>query len=144
MAATEKTLEEFQAADFPAFQAGIDAGAELVMVSHLSVPGITGDNTPCSLSPQVITDVLRGQLGYQGIVVTDAMNVAAIMDYYTDEEAAVKALQAGADMILMPDNYQAAYQGVLDAVNNGTLSEDRINESLRRIYRVKKKDKIEE
>ncbi|MDE7008926.1 MAG: beta-N-acetylhexosaminidase, partial [Lachnospiraceae bacterium] len=144
MAATEKTLEEFQAADFPAFQAGIDAGAELVMVSHLSVPGITGDNTPCSLSPQVITDVLRGQLGYQGIVVTDAMNVAAIMDYYTDEEAAVKALQAGADMILMPDNYQAAYQGVLDAVNNGTLSEDRINESLRRIYRVKKKDKLEE
>ncbi len=92
----------------------------------------------------MITDVLRGQLGYQGIVVTDAMNVAAIMDYYTDEEAAVKALQAGADMILMPDNYQAAYQGVLDAVNNGTLSEDRINESLRRIYRVKKKDKIEE
>lgn len=144
MAATEKTLEEFQASDFPAYQAGIDAGAEFVMVSHLCVPGITGDNTPCSLSGQMITDVLRGQLGFQGIVVTDAMNVAAIMDYYTDEEAAVKALQAGADMILMPDNYQAAYQGVLNAVNDGTLSEERINESLRRIYRVKKKDKVEE
>lgn len=143
MAVSEKTLEEFQASDFPAFQAGIDAGVELVMVSHLSVPNITGDNTPCSLSPQMITDVLRGQLGYQGIVITDAMNMTAITDYYTDDEAAVKALQAGADMILMPENYQTAYQGVLDAVNNGILTEERIDESLRRIYRVKKKNTVE-
>lgn len=143
MAVSEKTLEQFQAEDFPAFQAGIDAGVEMVMVSHLSVPNITGDNTPCSLSVQMITDVLRGQLGYQGIVITDAMNMTAITDYYTDDEAAVKALQAGADMILMPDNYQAAYQGVLDAVNNGILSEERIDESLRRIYRVKKKNTVE-
>lgn len=143
MAVSEKTLEQFQAEDFPAFQAGIDAGAEMVMVSHLSVPNVTGDNTPCSLSSQVITDILRGQLGYQGIVVTDAMSMTAITDYYTDEEAAVKALQAGADMILMPENYQAAYQGVLDAVNNGTLTEERIDESLRRVYRVKKKNTVE-
>lgn len=143
MAVSEKTLEEFQAEDFPAFQAGINAGVEMVMVSHLSVPNITGDNTPCSLSSQVVTDILRGQLGYQGIVITDAMDMAAITDYYTDGEAAVKALQAGADMILMPENYQAAYQGVLDAVNDGTLTEERIDESLRRIYRVKKKNTVE-
>lgn len=143
MVQTDKTLEEFNSGDFPVYQAGIDAGVEFIMVSHLSVPGITGDNTPASLSSQMITDILRGQLGYQGIVITDAMNMAAITDYYTADQAAVMALQAGADMILMPEDYQTAYQGVLDAVNNGTLTEDRINESLRRIYRVKYKDKVE-
>ncbi len=144
MVQTEKTLEEFSASDFPVYQAGIGAGTDFIMVSHLSVPSITGDNTPASLSSQMITDILRGQLGYQGIVITDAMDMAAITDYYTADQAAVMALQAGADMILMPEDFETAYQGVLDAVNNGTLSEDRINESLRRIYRVKYKDKIEQ
>lgn len=144
MASTEKTLEDFETTDFLSFQAGIDAGAEFVLVSHLSVPGITGDNTPSSLSGQMITDVLRGNLSFGGIVVTDAMNMAAITDYYTSDQAAVMALQAGADMILMPEDFETAYKGVLEAVNNGTLSEERINESLRRIYRVKYKDKVEE
>lgn len=144
MASSDKTLEDFGTTDFLAFQAGIDAGADFVMVSHLSVPGITGDNTPSSISAQIITDTLRGQLGFQGIVITDAMNMTAITDYYTADEAAVKALQAGADMILMPENFETAYNGVLEAVNSGSISEDRINESLRRIYRVKYKDKMEE
>ena len=138
LAASEKTLDEFTAQDFPVYQAGIDAGVKFIMVSHLSTPNVVGDNTPASLSSVMITDILRGQLGYQGIVITDAMNMTAITDYYTPEDAAVKALQAGADMILMPEDFQAAYQGVLDAVNNGTLTEERIDESLRRIYRVKK------
>lgn len=144
MASTEKTLEDFETTDFLAFQAGIDAGTEFVMVSHLSVPNITGDNTPSSLSEKMITEVLRGQLGFEGIVITDAMNMAAITDYYGSDEAAVKALQAGADMILMPEDFEAAYNGIIEAVNNGTLSEERINESLRRVYRVKYKDKVEE
>lgn len=143
MAATEKTLDDFAASDFPVYQAGIGAGADFVMVSNLSVPNVVGDNTPASLSSVMITDTLRGQLGYQGIVITDAMNMAAITDYYTSAQAAVMALQAGADMILMPENFQEAYQGVLDAVNDGTLTEDRIDESLRRIYRVRYKDRIE-
>lgn len=138
LASSEKTLDEFTAQDFPVYQAGIDAGVKFIMVSHLSAPNVVGDNTPASLSSMMITDILRGQLGYQGIVITDAMNMTAITDYYTPEDAAVKALQAGADMILMPEDFQAAYQGVLDAVNNGTLTEERIDESLRRIYRVKK------
>lgn len=138
LAASEKTLDEFTEQDFPVYQAGIDAGVDFIMVSHLSAPNVVGDNTPASLSSVMITDVLRGQLGYQGIVITDAMNMTAITDYYTPEDAAVKALQAGVDMILMPEDFQAAYQGVLDAVHDGTLSEERINESLRRIYRVKK------
>ena len=137
MAVTQKTLEEFSATDFPVYQAGIAAG-----VSY--VPNVTGDNTPSSLSGQMVNDILRGQLGYQGIVVTDAMNMGAITEYYTADEAAVKALQAGVDMILMPEDFGIAYSGVLDAVNNGTLTEERINESLQRIYRIKYKDKVEE
>ena len=137
MATSEKTKEDFETTDFLSFQGGIDAGADFVMVSHLSVPNITGDNTPSSLSDKMITDILRGELGFNGIVITDAMDMKAVTDYYTSDEAAVKALQAGADMILMPEDFEAAYQGVLDAVNNGTLSEERINESLQRIYRVK-------
>lgn len=143
MASTEKTLEDFETSDFLAFQAGIDAGADFVMVSHLSVPNITGDNTPSSISEKMITEILRGSLGFEGVVITDAMDMKAITDYYTADEAAVKALKAGADMILMPENFEIAYNGVLDAVNNGTLSEERIDEALRRIYRVKYRDKVD-
>ena len=144
MASSEKTKEDFETTDFLSFQAGIDAGADFVMVSHLSVPNITGDNTPASLSAKMITDILRGELGFNGVVITDAMDMKAVTEYYTADEAAVKALQAGADMILMPEDFETAYQGVLDAVNNGTLSEERINESLQRIYRVKYSDKAED
>ncbi len=143
MAATEKTLDDFMTVDFPVYQAGIDAGADLIMVSHLSAPNVTGDNTPAAISEKMITEILRGQLGYQGVVITDAMNMTAITDYYTPDEAAVKALQAGADMILMPEDFETAYNGVLEAVNNGTLSEERIDESLTRIYRIKYKDRVE-
>lgn len=142
MASTEKSLDDFNTTDFPVYQAGINAGVDMVMVSHLSAPNVVGDNTPASLSEKMITEILRGQLGYQGIVITDSMSMAAITDYYTADEAAVKALQAGADMILMPEDYETAYNGVLEAINNGTLSEERINESLRRIFRVKKKNEI--
>ena len=142
MASSEKTLEDFETTDFLAFQAGIDAGADFVMVSHLSVPNITGDNTPSSVSEKMITEVLRGQLGFEGVVITDAMNMAAITEYYTADEAAIKAIKAGADIILMPEDFELAYNGVLEAVNNGTISEERINESLRRIYRVKCQDKV--
>lgn len=142
MASTDKSLEDFNAVDFPVYQAGINAGVDMVMVSHLSAPNVTGDNTPASLSEKMITELLRGQLGYQGIVITDAMSMTAITDYYTADEAAIKALQAGADMILMPEDFETAYNGVLEAVNNGTLSEERINESLRRIFRVKEKNSV--
>ena len=91
----------------------------------------------------MISDLLRNQLGYNGIVITDALDMSAITDYYSSAEAAVKAIEAGADMLLMPENFEEAYQGLLEAVQNGTISEDRINESLKRIYRVKYRDRIE-
>lgn len=143
MATTERTLDDMRGSEFLSFQAGIDAGVDFVMVSHVSAPNVLGDNMPCSLSNQMITDVLRGELGYDGIVITDALDMAAVTDYYTSDQAAIMALQAGADMLLMPEDFQTAYDGVLAAVNDGTLTEDRIDESLRRIYRIKYADRAE-
>lgn len=144
LAISERTLEEFRAEEFTVFKAGIDAGADFVMVSHMSAPALTGDNTPCSLSPAVVTDYLRGELGFDGVIITDAMNMGAITEYKEADEAAILALKAGCDMILMPDDYEKAYNGVLQAVKDGTISEERINDSLRRIYRIKYADKMPE
>lgn len=143
MVSTERTKEEYQATEFPVYQQGIAAGVDFIMVSHLCVPAIAGENIPSSLSPVVVTDVLRGELGYDGIVISDAMNMAAITDYYAADQAAVLALRAGCDMILMPENFEVAYQGILDAVAEGTIAEERIDDALRRIYKVKLRDNIE-
>lgn len=144
LAGTERTAEQFRTEDFLAFQAGIDAGADFVMVSHMAAPAFTGDNTPCTLSREVVTDILREELGFDGVIITDAMNMGAITEYYEADDAAIQALRAGCDMILMPEDFEKAYEGVLEAVRNGTISEERINDSLRRIYRIKYADKLAE
>ena len=134
---TDKTLEELEACELIPFQRCIADGAKIIMAAHISAPNVTGDDTPTSLSKPMVTDILREKMGYTGLVVTDAMNMGAITEEYTSAEAAVKALQAGVDVVLMPENYQQAYQGVLDAVADGTLSEERIDESVTRILTVK-------
>jgi len=143
MVTSDKAIEAFTERDFPVYQAGISAGADFVMVSHLSLPNVTGDNTPSSLSGKMVTEILRQQLGFEGIIITDAMNLAAITEYYGADEAAVKALSAGVDMIFMPEDYTKAYEGVLEAVQSGLVTEEQINESLRRIFRVKLRDRLE-
>ena len=137
-----RTLEEMKNSDFIPFQAGIEAGADIVMVSHVTASAIDEEGLPSSLSKVIITDVLRGELGFDGVVITDALNMSAISEYYTADEAAVMAITAGADMLLMPEDFETAYNGLLAAVQDGTISEERINESLRRIYRIKYADKI--
>lgn len=134
---TDKTLDELKQSELIPFENAIQNNAEFIMAAHISAPRITGDDTPASLSKTMITDILRGQMGYDGIVVTDAMNMGAVTEQYTSAQAAVKALQAGADLVLMPENFQEAYQGVLDAVKDGTLTEQRIDESVTRIVTVK-------
>ena len=138
-----KSLDEMRASDFVPFSAGIEAGADFVMVSHATAPALDEENVPSSLSRKVITDTLRGELGFEGVVITDALDMTAITEYYTPEEAAVMALEAGADMLLMPEDFEKAYNAVLAAVQDGTISEERINESLDRIYRVKCAGKLE-
>lgn len=142
MVSTEYTKEQFQTTDFPVYQQGIDAGVDFIMVSHLCVPSIAGEKIPSSLSAEVVTDILRNELGYEGIVISDAMNMTAITDYYAADEAAVRALRAGCDMILMPEDFELAYRGIINAVNEGTIAEERIDDALRRIYKVKLRDNI--
>lgn len=134
---TEKTLEELMAGDLVPFKGAIEYGADFIMVGHIAVPSVAGGDIPSSLSSEMITNVLRGQLGFNGVVMTEAMNQKAITDMYSSSEAAVRAIAAGADIILMPADFKEAYTGVLEAVGNGTLSEERINESVARIIKAK-------
>ena len=133
----DDTLEELKSGAFVPFQDGIDNGIQVIMVSHISCPNVTGDNTPATLSKMMITDILRNDMGFDGMVITDAMNMGAITARYSSSEAAVAALNAGVDMLLMPEDFQSAYQGVLGAVKDGTVSEERIDESVRRILELK-------
>ena len=98
---------------------------------------VTGDDTPASLSTVMLTDVLRGDLGFDGLIVTDALNMGAITEHYTSGEAAVAALKAGADLLLMPEDFAKAYEGVLEAVDSGEISESRLDESVLRILERK-------
>ena len=140
---TDKTLDEMRSSDFIPFKSGIDAGAGFVMVSHITVTAADEEAVPSTLSKTIMTDVLRNELGFQGVIITDALNMGAITEYYTAEEAATQAIIAGADMLLMPEDFYAAYNAVLAAVQDGRISEERIDESLERIYRVKFKDKLD-
>lgn len=134
---TSKNLEQLKACELLPFQKAIDNGADFVMVGHISAPAVTGDNTPASLSLYMITEVLRKQMGYNGIVITDSMRMKAIMDNYPANEAVIKAVEAGVDIVLMPDNLEQAFNAVLSAVKSGRISENRINESVTRILRIK-------
>lgn len=133
----DRTLEQLEQTEFVPFSAGIDKGAYFVMVSHLSVPAVTGDDTPADLSEKLVTELLRNTLHFQNIVITDAQNMGSIAQNYTSAEAAVAALRAGVDMVLMPQDLQEAYDGVVKAIADGVLTEDRIDRSVLRILNVK-------
>lgn len=135
----DASLDQLETLELKPFEAGIAAGAPLVMMGHLSVPAIVGDETPASLSPRVVTDLLRTQLGFDGVVITDAMEMGAVTNYYTAGESAVLAIQAGCDIILMPASLEEAYGAVLDAVYSGAITEQRVDESLRRILELKQR-----
>lgn len=134
-----RNLDELMDVDIKPFKAGIEAGADFVMISHMSLPKVTGNYLPCSLSSMIITDILRGELGYNGVVITDAMNMGAVSNLYNSGEAAVLAIEAGADMLLMPENLDEAHAALLEAVKDGRISEARIDESVERILSVKEK-----
>ena len=135
----EKTLSELEACDLVPFQTIIasEDSVPFVMVSHLSYPNVTGSDTPADLSSSIVTDILRDKLEYQNVIITDSHSMASITDHYSAGEAAVKALAAGCDMILMPSDLQAAFDAVKAAVADGTLSQARIDESVLRILTVK-------
>ena len=128
------SLDELKKKEFLPYSNAIAQGMDFVMVGHISVPNVTGDDTPASLSEKMISEVLRKDLEFKGIVMTDYLNDKTIVKNYG---AAVKAIQAGADLLLEPDDLEAAYEGVLKAVKKGDITEDRLDESIYRILRVK-------
>ncbi len=132
----DRSLEEFEITEFPAFKGGIDAGADFVMVGHQIVKA-AGDKLPADLSSVVVTDWLREKLGFEGIVITDSQAMGAITNNYTSGEAAIKSIEAGVDIILMPNDLRAAVDDVEAAVKSGKLSEERIDESVIRILEKK-------
>ncbi|MDE6621575.1 MAG: glycoside hydrolase family 3 protein [Lachnospiraceae bacterium] len=143
VAAGSKSLEELKNSEFVIYDMAIKNGVDCIMVSHIQVNGVTGDETPSSLSSVMINDVLRNTLGFNGVVMTDALDDSAVTGSYSSAEAAVAAIQAGADLLLSPENYQEAYEGVLQAVTDGTITKERIHDSLYRIYCVKYKNVID-
>ena len=135
LAVSHKTLEQLRSCEWLPYQ---DLSPEIcVMVAHVALPQVTGNMTPATLSPEIIQGYLRQELGFTGVVITDGMEMRAITKHYTDGEAAVLAILAGCDIILQPKDFQAAYEGVLAAVEDGTIPESRIDESLYRILTLK-------
>lgn len=136
---TEQSIQELRKTDFLPFQAGIKAKTDAIMVSHLMLANVTDEEEPSSLSKRVVTDILRKELEYDGMIITDAMNMKSITDNYSAGEAAVKAIQAGNDIVVMPENLKKAYKAVKIALRNGTIKESQIDDSVERIIYTKLK-----
>ncbi len=132
-----KTLDELRSGELLPFRAGIEAGADMVMLGHLTVPAI--DDVPAPFSYKITTELLRQELGFDGVVITDSLLMQAVSDLYTDEEIAVKAILAGVDMLLCPRDLDAAIEGLTAAVEDGTISLQRLDESINRILTLKNK-----
>ena len=136
-ASTQKTWDEMMNCEMVTFRAGIQWGCQLIMTAHIGAPNVTGSDVPSTMSPIILQDKLRGELGYQNIIITDGMEMGAITQQYTSAEAAVGSIKAGVDIVLGPRYFIEAFDAVMAAVNNGTISEERINQSVRRILKLK-------
>ena len=122
--------------DLLPFIAGIKAGADMVMVAHLTMTEIDKER-PASLSANVIKGLLRNDLGYDGVVITDGLGMGAVSGNYSADDIAVMAVQAGNDILLGPENVSSAIKAISNAVMNGTIDESRIDESVLRILELK-------
>ncbi|WP_291289663.1 glycoside hydrolase family 3 protein [Enorma sp.] len=134
----ERSREEIEGCEFAPFRAAIEAGCPFVMVGHIQTPNFAADGLPASLSSVMMTDVLRGDLGFEGVIISDSFAMGAITEYYQADDAAFRFFEAGGDLLLMSADLDLAYQGILDAVSAGSLTEERIDESVRRILTAKK------
>ncbi|CAM5196749.1 beta-N-acetylhexosaminidase OS=Ureibacillus acetophenoni OX=614649 GN=SAMN05877842_105134 PE=3 SV=1 [Ureibacillus acetophenoni] len=136
-----KTLPELEQLELLPFQQAIHDGADVVMIAHILLPEIDVNN-PSSMSEAIITDLLRGQLGYDGVVITDDMTMEAITDHYDISDAAVQSVKAGSDIIMIAHDFHkvtSAIEALRTAVENGEITEDRIDESVIRILLLKEK-----
>ncbi|MDO4963114.1 MAG: glycoside hydrolase family 3 protein, partial [bacterium] len=127
-----KTYDELNNLELTTFKSAIENDAKIIMVGHIALPKITNDLTPASLSKKIVTDILKHGLGYNGLVVTDALNMGGVTNKYSDCQIYTEAINAGVDLLLMPNNYIDAIECV-----KTNIKEDRINESVKKILMFK-------
>ncbi len=130
-----KTKDQLYKTELIPFENAIENGAEIIMVGHIALPSLTGDNTPATLSKEIVTDLLKAEMGFEGIVITDSFKMKALTDNYSQEEMYKRAVEAGVDIILMPKNFHLALKVIKE-----NFSEERINESVRKILYYKQKN----
>ena len=137
----EDTLEMLKEEELVPFINNLDI-SDMVMIGHIKTPNTTNNDLPASLSKEIITDILRDTYKYDGLVITDSFEMAAITKYYTNQEVALTAIDAGVDILLMPENYKEAFDTIIQAINTNQIKEERINESVKRILKLKTKYKL--
>ncbi|AIR98513.1 glycoside hydrolase family 3 protein [Streptomyces glaucescens] len=133
------TRAQWEALDAPPFRAAIEAGIDSIMTAHILVPALDDSGDPATLSRPILTGILREQLGFDGVVVTDALDMAGVRQKYGDDRVPVLALKAGVDQLLNAPRLDLAWNAVLKAVQDGELTEERLEESILRVLRLKAK-----
>ncbi len=139
MAVINAPRERLEAVELAPFRAAIQANVDAIMTAHIAVPALAPADVPATLSPAILTSLLRGEMGFKGIVVTDALEMGGIAQGYAGGEAAVKALEAGADALVMPPDPEAAVKAVMAAVSSGRITRARIDESVARLLAAKER-----
>lgn len=135
----DHTREELDELDLPPFIAAIEEDVDAIMTAHIVVPVLDDSGLPATLSKPILTGLLREELGYEGVIVTDSLAMEGVRIIFSDDRVPVEAILAGADQMLMPPNLTVAISGVRDAVANGEITEERLDESVRRILTQKVK-----
>ena len=134
----EASRERMEEVELPPFQAAIQAGVQAIMTAHLAIPALEPEEgLPATLSRRISSGLLRDKMGFKGLVFTDAMNMGGIRARWKEGEAAVKAFAAGADLILYPASVEGTFKALLQAVRQGKIREERLNDSVRRILQAK-------
>lgn len=136
---SNKTMDEIEKCELIPYVEGIRNDIPMIMTGHISFPNIVQNDEPASLSHMFTTELLRNTLGFKGVIVTDSLKMKAITELYSPAEASIRALEAGADLLLRPIDFYMAFDGVLEAIKCGRLSEERINESVKRVLELKTK-----
>lgn len=131
------TRAEWEQIDAPPFRAAIAAGVDSIMTAHISVKALDPTGDPSTLSRKVLTETLRNELGFRGVIATDSLRMAGVRTMYSDQEIAIRAVEAGADVLLDPEQPMVQYEAVLCAVRSGRLTERRLDQSVRRILTMK-------
>ena len=129
--------DDFERVDLAPFKAAVESGVGMIMVGHIAVPSISNNDLPATMTSELNGDLLRKELGFEGIIVTDALEMGGITDSHWAGEAAIRAIEAGTDIVLLPLDVDRAMESVLDAVKSGRLPERRIDESVQRILKMK-------